>query len=176
MNNHWQENVRSHQKKKKKIPRVQGQRRSPKLVGRGKSHLESNPHTHQRAQRAQTNRCVHQDPGNPKRLSHTCLWVFECLLCRYGQQWPAEGREALAAANLGGAACEPHHRATEQTTYDWRTIIPKKFLNCCKSSRTHNRFHNVGIQYRDWQPLGNLTLKIREIWWQNFQRTGETNS
>ena len=163
-------------KKKKKKPHVQGQGRSPKLVGRAKSHFESNPHTHQRAWRAQTNCCVHQDPGTPKRLRHTCLWVFECLLWRYRQQWPAEGREALAAANLGGSAREPHHRATEQTTYYWRTIIPKKFLNCCKSSRTHNRFHNVGIQYRDWQSPGNLTLKIREIWWQNFQRTGETNS
>ena len=26
----------------------------------------------------------------------------------------------------------------------WRTIIPKKFLYCCKSSRAHNRFSNLG--------------------------------
>ena len=45
MNNHQQENVGSHQKKKK-IPYIQRQRKSPnKMVGGAKSSLESNPYT-----------------------------------------------------------------------------------------------------------------------------------
>ena len=41
LNNHWQENVGSHQKK---IPHIQRQRRSPsEMVGGAKLHLESNP-------------------------------------------------------------------------------------------------------------------------------------
>ena len=34
-----------------------------------------------------------------------------------GQQWPAAGIGALAAADVGGSACVSHHRATEQTTH-----------------------------------------------------------
>ena len=88
LNNHQQENVGSHQKK---IPHVQGQRRSPsKTVGGAKSCLESNPIPTRHTQRAQTNlvhtrtqrltpelkqdwgnrllegtnkTCAHQDPG-----------------------------------------------------------------------------------------------------------------
>ena len=62
--NHAQENVGSHQKK---IPHVQGQRRSPsKMVGGAKSHLESNSIPTRDAQRAQTKPCVHQDSKTPR--------------------------------------------------------------------------------------------------------------
>ena len=90
LNNCHQENVGSHQKK---IPHVQGQRRSPsKIVGRAKIHLESNPIPTRDAQRAQTKPCVR---GRPHRD-----WTrhdFECLSvsCRgTGQQWPARGRDS----------------------------------------------------------------------------------
>ena len=77
-----QENVGYHQKK---IPHVEGQRRrSNKMVGGAKPHLESNPITARDARRAQTKLCVHQDPKAPQRLSQTCLLVFECLLSRHG--------------------------------------------------------------------------------------------
>ena len=59
---------------------------------------------------------------------------------------------------------------------NWRTIIPKKFLHCCKSSRVHNRFPNLGIWQRESEPPGNLTLKASGIWLQNSPRTGETDS
>ena len=59
---------------------------------------------------------------------------------------------------------------------NWRTIIPKKFLDCCKSSRVHNRFPNLGIWQRESEPPGNLTLKASGIWLQNSPRTGETDS
>ena len=28
---------------------------------------------------------------------------------------------------------------------NWRTVTPKKFLHCYESSRTHNKFHNLGM-------------------------------
>ena len=46
---------------------------------------------------------------------------------------------------------------------NWRTIIPKKFLHCWKSSRVHERFSNLGIQQRESEPPGNLTLKASGI-------------
>ena len=42
---------------------------------------------------------------------------------------------------------------------NWRTIVPMKFLHCCESSRTHNRFPNLWIGQRDCVPPGNLTLE-----------------
>ena len=60
LNNHRQENDGSHQKR---IPHVQGQRRSPnKMVGGAKSCLESNPIPTRDTWRAQTKPCVHQRP------------------------------------------------------------------------------------------------------------------
>ena len=45
-----------------------------------------------------------------------------------GQQWPGLGTGALAAADLGGMACEPHHRTTEQTTHKLENNYPKEVL------------------------------------------------
>ena len=81
LNNHWQENVGPQQKK---IPHVQGLRRSPnKMVGGAKSCLESNSYPpevlgglKQNLVHARTQRCH-------KRLSQTCLCVNECLLWRH---------------------------------------------------------------------------------------------
>ena len=90
LNNCRPENVGSHQKK---IPHVQGQRRSPsKMVGGAKSHLESNSIPARDDQRAQTKPCVHQDPETPQRLSQTSVWV-SC-----GGQRPAARTGALGAA------------------------------------------------------------------------------
>ena len=75
MNNHWQENVGSHQKKKKRTPHVQGQQRSPsKMVGGAKLHLESNAIPTRDTWRAQTKPCAYQDSETPQRLTKT---VFE---------------------------------------------------------------------------------------------------
>ena len=96
LNNHWQENVGSHQKK---IPHVQGQRRShSKMVGGVKFCLESNPIPTGDTQRAQTKPCVHQE--TPQRLSHTCLCLS--VFCRgTGQQCLATRGGALGATDLG---------------------------------------------------------------------------
>ena len=53
---------------------------------------------------------------------------------------------------------------------------PKKFSHCHKSSRTKNRFLNLGIQQRDLEHPGNLTLKSSGTWLENLYRTGETDS
>lgn len=59
---------------------------------------------------------------------------------------------------------------------NWRMIIPKKFSHRCKSSRAQNKFPNLGIWQRNWEPPRNLTLKVNGTWLQNFYRTGETDS
>ena len=122
LNNHWQENVGSHQKM---IPHIQGHRRSPsKIVGGAKSHLEPNPIPARDTRRAQTKLCVHQNSETPQRLRRA---GFECLnvSCR-GTAWhqPAAGAGALGATTLayrpygisplGKGYHQPHHRASEQ--------------------------------------------------------------
>ena len=63
--------------KKKKIPHIQGQRRSPnKMVGGAKSCLESIPILARDTWRAQTKPCAHQDPETPQETeSHPPLSV-----------------------------------------------------------------------------------------------------
>ena len=91
-----------------------------------------------------------------------------------GQQWPATGTRYLVAADLEDmyvakvlleevAISSNIELPSKWPTY-WRTIIPKKFLHCCKSSKAHNRFPYMGIQQKDWEFPGNLTL-IRELPW-----------
>ena len=92
-------------------------------------HLESNPIPTGEAWRAQTKPCIHQDSGTPRDGTRA---AFECLSVScggMGQQCPAMGTGALAAADLGGVACEPHHRATEQTTHKLENNYTKEFLS-----------------------------------------------
>ena len=99
LNNRLLENVGSHQKK---IPHIQGKRRSPSKRGQreAKSHLESNSLPSRDAQRAQTNLVFTRIQRPHRDWART---VFKCLLWWYGQQWPASGTEALGAADLGMA-------------------------------------------------------------------------
>ena len=77
--NHWQENVGSHQKK---IPHVQGQRRSPrKMVGGAKLCFESNPITARAARKVQTNLVCTRSQRPHRDWARS---VFECLLRRSG--------------------------------------------------------------------------------------------
>ena len=71
LHSHQQENVGSHQKK---IPPIQGQRRSlSKMVGEMRLHLESNPIPTRGAQRVQTKPCVPQDQETAQRQPDLCL-------------------------------------------------------------------------------------------------------
>ena len=58
-----------------------------------------------------------------------------------------------------------------QTT-NWKTVVPKKFSLCRAGSEPHVRLPSLGIQQRDWEHAGNLTLKGSRIWLQGFHRTG----
>ena len=97
LNNHRQKNERSHPKK---IPYIQGQRRSLNQMIEGvKLCLESNPMPVRDAQSVQTKPWVHQDKKTPQKLSQTCLGVFDCLLQR--QRWPSWRTGNLHASKLG---------------------------------------------------------------------------
>ena len=88
---------------KKKIPHVQGQRRSQsKMVGGAKSHLESNSIPARDARRAQTKPYAHQEIA--QRLSQTFLSVFECLLWRYRSEVACHrgSRPGYGISSLGG--------------------------------------------------------------------------
>ena len=93
LNNHQQEKVGFSQKK---IPQVQGQRRSPcKIVGRTKSRLESNPIPARDAQRAQTNPWLYQDPETPQKLNQTSV-LISCGST--GLKWPVTWAGILSEA------------------------------------------------------------------------------
>ena len=104
--------------------------------------------------------------------------AFECLNVSCGGRGSAMAchRDRGTGCRRPGSCSVTHHRASEQMTYNRRTIIPKKFSHCWESCRTHNRFPNLGIWQRDGEPPGNLTLEASGIWLQNFHRTGETYS
>ena len=121
------------------IPAIQRQRRSPnKMVGRAKSHLETNSILARDTQRAQTKPPGHQDPGTPQEtepdLPISCGGT--------SQQWPATETGAPAAADLRGLLCEPHHRATRPTNHKLeksytKEVLPllQKFQDCQQISQ-----------------------------------------
>ena len=125
LNNHWQKNVGPQHKR---IFHVQGQRRSPnKTVGGVKSHLESNPIPARNAWRAQTKPYVHQDPEAPQRLSQTHLWVFECLLWRYGSAVTC-CRDRGTGCRRPGSCSVTHHRASKQMNHNLQNYYTKEIL------------------------------------------------
>ena len=100
LNNHQQENVGSH---RKKIPYIQGQRRSPsKTVGGVKLSLESNPIPARDTWRVQTKPYAHQDPEIPQRLCQTCVLS---LLQRYGSAVACRRGRGSECSFLGHVAC-----------------------------------------------------------------------
>ena len=88
-----------------------------------------------------------------------------------GQQWPATGTGALAAADLGHTVLPTIEWLSRQPT-NWRTVVPK-FFHCCKSSMVHNDFPT-----RDLAKVLRITRGFDfEGQWdllQNFHSTGET--
>ena len=104
LNNRWQENVGLHQKK---IPHIQRAKEKPQQDGRrGEITFRTKPHTHQR--RSQGTNKILCTPG-PRPYTDWTRPAHECLSVSCGgtgQQWPATGTGALAAADLGHAACD----------------------------------------------------------------------
>ena len=145
---------------KKNSPHPRQKRRPNKTVGAAKSRLESNLIPARDSQRVQTKPCVQQGPGKGKMTPtrHWARLAFECLSASCedkGQQWPATGTGLwlqqtwevwhVAYALLEEITISPTIDPLSRQPTNWRTIIPKKFLHCCQSSRAHNRFPNLGI-------------------------------
>ena len=103
LNNHQQENVGSH---RKKIPHVQGQRRSPNKMVRGaKLCLELNLFPPETLGGHKQNLAHSRTQGPHKRLSQTCLHGSECCLQQHRSAVICGRGGALAAADLGGTTC-----------------------------------------------------------------------
>ena len=73
-----------------------------------------------------TKLCAHQDPGTSQETQPDLALSVSCG--GMGQQWPALGTGALAAADMGGVACKPNHRGTEQTTNKLKDNYAKEIL------------------------------------------------
>ena len=117
----------------------------------------------------------------PGPREHTRDWArpaFECL--SPAEAWVSSGLpwgQGLWLQQTWEAQCvSPTIEVPGKQATNWRTIISKKFSHYCERSRAHNRFPNLGIQQRDRESPGNLTLKVSGIWLQIFHRTGETVS
>ena len=152
---------------KKEIPCIQGQRRSPnKMVGGTQSHFKSNLRPARDNRRAQTKPCVHQDWGKGA-ATPTRDWARLSL-----SVWvsPAEawvpvtchgdlGGTACGLGPLGGGAVIPTTEPQSRQPPNWRTIISKKFLHCCKGSRAHKDFPTWGSSKSTENPQGNRLLQ-----------------
>ena len=93
---------------KKRYPTSKGKGEAPKKMVEGvKSHLESNPIPARDSWRVQTKPCVHQEPGTPQETEPDLPLSVSCR--GTGQQWPAMGTGALAAADLGHPVCGISH-------------------------------------------------------------------
>ena len=137
----------------------------PQQVGwRGNIEFWIKQHTHQRRLEGSRKTLCAQDLGALQVTEpdlHLSVWAssVEAWIIsglpweqRFWLQWTWEVQRV-------SPTIEPLSR---QTT-NWRTSTPKMFSCCCKSSRAHNRFPNLGIWQRDWEPAGNLTLNVSRI-------------
>ena len=116
-----------------------------------------------------------EDPLEEGMIIHSTILAWRIPMDKRSlagySPWDCKVRHDWATKHSMAHTEPPAGRST-----NWRTITPKKFSHCCENSRPHNRLPNLGIQRRDWESPGNLTLKVRRIWWQNFHRTGETET
>ena len=117
--------------------------------------------------------------GLHKRLGHTCLWVFECLLWRH--------RSAVTCRGDRGSGCSRPGRHSVWHKSSWR----RSPLAPPESSRADDRqaeeqlyqrcFHTAAkvlgptIDFPAWG-FSRGTETPQGIWIQKFHRTGETDS
>ena len=147
------------------------------MLGWGEITLGIKPHTHQWCSEGSNKAFYSPWSRVPhKSLSQACLWVFECLLQRHGSAVACCGDRSSDCSRPGRRGLSPTIKPPSKQPTHWRIIIWKKCSHCCKSSRAHNRFPNLEIWERDWEPPWNLTLNARGIWLQNFHGTGEKDS
>ena len=72
LNNHQQDNVESHQKKKD-TPHPRAKEKPQKDGRRGEITFRIKPHTRQRCSEVSKITCAHQDPETPQRLRQNCV-------------------------------------------------------------------------------------------------------
>ena len=92
--------------------------------------------------------------GPHKRLSQTCLWVLSAPMEEQVSRGLPQGQGLWLQHTWEAWHVSPSTEPLSRQPTNWRTIIPKKFLYCCKSSRACNRLPNPGIPQRDWEPPG----------------------
>ena len=87
-----------------------------------------------------------------------------------GQQWPAMGTGALAAADLGHTVLPTIEWSSRQPT-NWRTVTPRKFFHCCKRSTVHNDSPTGDLakvlrttRGFDFEGLWDLTTELPQHW------------
>ena len=117
---------------------------------------------------------VHQDSGTPQETEPDLtlsVWVSSTE-ARVSSGWP-RGWGLWLQQSWETWCVSPTIEPRGRQPTNWRTNIPKKLPHCYKNSRAHNRFPNLGIQQRNWEDPGNLTLKASRIWLQRCHRTGK---
>jgi len=80
------------------------------------------------------------------RVSSDLLWRQGLWLQQTWVAWQ------VASVLLEEVTISPTTEPLSRRPINWRTIIPKKFSHCWKSSRAYNRFPNLGIQQKDGAP------------------------
>ena len=145
LNNHQQENIGSH-KKKKRYPTAKAKEKPQRDRRWDEIAFRIKPIPVRDARRAQTKSCGHQDPETPQTepdLPPECLSVS----CRdMGQQLQqTRVMEHVTQALLEEVTISPTIKPLSRRPRNCRKIIPKKLLHCQESSRTHNRVPNLGI-------------------------------
>ena len=117
---------------KKDTPCSKVKERPPQDGRRGEIAFRIKPQTHQRHLEGSNKTLCAWAPRDPARdWTRPTRHAFEYLSASYGgkgQQWLAMGTGALAAADLGDAACEPYHWTTEQTTQKLENNYTKEVL------------------------------------------------
>ena len=135
------------------------------------------PHTRQRHSEGSNKTLCSTGPRDPTRAWARPAFEYFSVSCGgTGQLWLPWGQGLWLQQTWEAWGVSPIIEPLSRKSTNWRTIITKKFSHCCKSSRACNRFPNLGIWQRAWEPLGNLTLKTSGISLQNFHRTGKTDS
>ena len=107
-----------HAKKNPKKPTSKDKGETVMRWEEGHNHVKIKPHTCQRLLKAQTKPCGHQDPwerssDSHKRLSQTCLWVFEGLLQRCGSAVAFRGERGTSSSHPG------RHNVWHKSSWRW---------------------------------------------------------
>ena len=159
---------------KKDMPLQRKRRRCNKMGRRGAVMLKSNPIPARDSWQAQPNLAHTRTQGKKqwphKKLRQTCLWVFEGFLWRCGSAVVCHGDRGTSSSSPGRHGMwQKSWRRLEEVAIsptivqpggwptNWRTIIPREFLDFCEVSRPHLRLPNLRI--------GKGTGNPQEIWY-----------